>query len=169
MLSFKATYAIQILDLLRFSEGGRSLSDIRDHFSYLPTRAFVSGLLRQMEVGRLLCNTSLPGTSSRYRIMVGLREISLYDLSLIVDGVHVTGSPIDFGYWRPGYLTSYPHIKEVEQEFEILVREFMESVTIEDILDQREQAGQPGDTDQTSQRGQRAPRTRKQKKVLTTE
>ena len=178
MLSFKVTYAIQILDMLRGSDIGRSIADIRDHFSFLPTRAFVAGLVRQMETGRLICNTSLPGTCSRYRIMVGFGEVTLYDLSHIVDGALVMGAPIGFRYWSPGYLNTYPHIKEVEQQLESRMREFMESVTIEDILVQQEQAGeteqaeqieQTEQSEQKSQRAQTVPRKRRQRRILTAE
>ena len=171
MLSFKVTYAIQILDLLRTSKNSISMSELRDRFSLLPSKTTISDIVHQLDAGRLICNTSLPGAVNRYRIMVGLNEITLSDVSRIVVGSKlVFGTPVCFPYWYPGYSESYPRIAEVEQQLENMVTEFMKSITIEEILaKQQEQSEQPGETEQKSQIVRTTPRKRRQRKILTAE
>ena len=139
MLSFKVAYAVQILDLLRQSKEAMSITSIRDHFVFLPSTSFISGIVRQLDSGRLICNTLPSGGISRYCIMVSLSEITLADLSRIVDDELVLGSPVGLRYWGPGYLIKYPHIKVVEQQLESQVTNYMTSITIEKLLAEQQE------------------------------
>ena len=133
MLSYKTSYAIQILDLLKQSREGMSLIDIRNRFIFLPSKSFISGIVKQLESGRLICNASPKGT--KYHIMSNLNEISLEDLVRLVDTDLVIGAPVGFLYWQPDYLKSRHHIEKVEKHLEDKISEIMHSVTIGKLLE----------------------------------
>ena len=135
MLSFKVTYAIQILDLLREHEEGLPVSDIRDHFPFLPVGTIISGLVRQMELARLIRRPS--ATDKRLRVNVSLNDLTLHELVQIMDSEVVLGQPVGFRHWPFGYLDTRPRVVEVEQGLENALFGVMKTVTIAGMLEKK--------------------------------
>ena len=133
MLSYKVTYAIQILDLLRQNNEGMSLLDIQSRFIFLPSKSFISGIIKQLEVGRLICNAS-PHRGTRYYIMSNLNDVTLDDLVRIIHDELVLDTHVGFIYWQAGYLKDHPNIIKIEQQLEDKMTEIMKSVTIGKLL-----------------------------------
>ena len=133
MLSFKVTYAIQILDMIRQSSNGMSLSDLRERFMFLPNGLVISDITKQLLISRIIYNLS--SQSSRLYIRVNLNEITLSDLSQIVDDKLVLGTPVGFSYWRDSYLDAHSRIKEVETYLESQTSKILKSVTIAELFD----------------------------------
>ena len=136
MLSYKTTHAIQILDLLRQSKEGLSLSEIRDHFVFLPSKSFISDIVKKLEAGCLICNALPSGT--RYYIVSDLNNVTLEELTRIVDEVLILSTPVGFSYWQSGYLKSHPRIDKVEQQLEVGITRIMRSVTIGRLINLKE-------------------------------
>ena len=137
MLSYKTTHAIQILDLLRQSKEGLSLSEIRDHFVFLPSKSFISDIVKKLECGSLICNALPSGT--RYYIVSDLSNVTLEELTRIVDEVLVLSTPVGFSYWQPGYLKTHTRIDKVEQQMEAGISKIMRSVTIGRLINLKAQ------------------------------
>ena len=133
MLSCKTTYAIQILDLLWQSEKGMSLTDIRTHFISLPNKLLLTGIVRRLKSGRLVRNASSRG--GVYRLACDLNDITLDDLTRVVDDALVLGTPVDFLYWQEDFLKAYPRIARVEESMQEKIAHMMKSVTIGKLLD----------------------------------
>ena len=136
MLSYKVTYGIQILDLLQQSKRGMSLSEIRAHFIFLPSRIFISDITKQFESHRLISKIS--SHSNRYKLMFSVDEITLCALSKVVDGELVFGTPVGFNYWHLGYCNAHPQIEEYEKQLGKEVSELLKSTTVGDLLAKKE-------------------------------
>jgi len=137
MLSYKVTYAVQILDLLQRSNEGMSLMDIRNHFVFLPSTLVISDITKQLADGQLI---SLPTSrNNKYHIKLRLDDITLHTLSHVVDGKLVFGTPVGFNYWQMGYLSKCPLIGEIEQQLESHVSEVMKSMTVGELLFKKKQ------------------------------
>ena len=136
MLSYKVTYAIQILDLLGRSRRGMSLMAIRDQFLFLPSKTFISEIVRQLEAGRLICN-AIPSGGSKYYLMTNLHDITLKDLINAIHEDLVFDTRVGFAYWQTGFLESRPKIKPFEQQLEKYLMKHMKSVTIGELLDEK--------------------------------
>ena len=132
MLSCKTTYAIQILDLLMQNKEGMSLSEIRNHFIFLPNKSFISDIVKRLEAGCLICN-ALP-TGTRYYIVSDMDTVTLDELIRIADENIVFGTPAGFMYWQPGYLNVHPLIGEVELQLEKKLKDTLKSITIGKLL-----------------------------------
>jgi len=132
MLSFKVTYAIQILDILRHHDDGLLISELRNRFILLPNGTLISDMVRQMEAMRLIgCASS---NSRRYRILVPIDKLTLYDLVRVMDDPIVLGTPVGFDYWSPGYIEARPHIADIENWMEESVATMMKGITIEELM-----------------------------------
>ena len=137
MLSFRTTYAIQILDLLDHSSNGLSITDIRQQFLYLPSGTIISYIVRQLTLAKVVDNVSL-GRGSRYRITSDLNAITLEQLVHIVDDSFVMGTPVGFLYWQVNYLNTHPRISEFEQQLEEQVKSILRSITVAELLKRQE-------------------------------
>ena len=136
MLSYKITYAIQILDLLSRSKKGVSLVSIRDQFLFLPSKSFISEIVKQLEAGRLICN-AVPYGGTRYYIMTSLNDITLDDLISVLHDTLVFDTHVGFAYWQAGFLKSHPNIAKAEQKLQDEIRGIMKSVTIGELLQKK--------------------------------
>ena len=132
MLSFKVTYALQVLDLLQHSPNGMTLGELKDQFLLLPSGTIISDTVKQLESGRLICNISPKG--KRYRVMSSLNDISLYDLVHLMDGKILLGKQIGFDYWPANYLKTHPQIAEVERQLEESVAGITKMVTVGKLI-----------------------------------
>ena len=135
MLSYKITYAIQILDLLSRNKRGVSLMVIRNQFLFLPSKTFISEIVKQLEAGRLICN-AIPYGGTKYYIMTNLYDISLKDLVNVIHDDLVFDTHVGFAYWQAGFLKSHPNIKPFEQGLEKRLMDFIQSVTIGELLEE---------------------------------
>ena len=135
MLSFKTTHAIQILDLLQRNEEGLSVTNIRNHFLFLPNGAIISNIVWQLSVGKLIGSVS--AGNSKYRIITNLNDITLEQLVHIVDDTFVMGTPVGFLYWQIDYLNSHPRIAEVEQQLQEQIKSTLRSITVAELLKQQ--------------------------------
>ena len=133
MLSFKVTYAIQILDLLHRNKEGILISDIHSSFPYLPSRTIVSDTVRLMEKGGVIRKIS--ERNRRLRIAVPLSDLTLYDLSQVMDGGIGLGKSVGFNRWYFGYLETHPHIAETEQRLEDSIASEMRTITVAGLID----------------------------------
>ena len=140
MLSYKITYAIQILDLLSHSKRGVSLMSIRDCFLLLPSKTFISEIVKQLEAGRLICNAA-PYGGSRFYLMTRLASVTLQDLVNVLHEELVFDTHVGFAYWQSGFLKSRPKIKLFERGLEKHLMRFMKSVTIGELLEGDEEGG----------------------------
>ena len=138
MLSYKVTYAIQILDLLGRSKRGLSLMAIRDQFLFLPSKTFISETVRQLETGRLICN-AMPSSSSKYYLMTNLHDITLKDLVNAIHEELVFDTHAGFAYWQAGFIKSRSKIKLFERHLEKHLMDFMQSVTVGELLEEDSQ------------------------------
>ena len=134
MLSYKVTYAIQILDALRQSREGLSMQQLRERFVMLPSNTLITDTVRQMEAGRIICNVSPSPRGRRFRVMAALDQLTLYDLAKVVDTRVVLGTPVGFSYWSPGYGERHPMIMETEQKLEQTVTELLRSTSVGALL-----------------------------------
>ena len=133
MLSFRVTYALQILDLLQQSEEGIAISDLRGHFPLLPSGTIISDTVRQMELANMIGKPSTK--NNRYRIKMVLNNLTLYDLVETMDKeVLVLGHPVGFRYWSHGYLDNRPNIVATERKLEATLADLMQKVTVGELL-----------------------------------
>ena len=134
MLSYKVTYAIQILDVLCHSREGLSVQQLRGRFVLLPVGTLISDTVRQLEAGRIICNVAPAPRGRKFRIMAALDRLTLYELAQVVDSHIVLGTPVGFSYWTPGYLEHYPKITEVEKKLEQAVVKRLQATTVGYLL-----------------------------------
>jgi len=135
MLSFKTTYAIQILDALRKNQEGLSVKQLRERFLLLPAGTLISETVRLLEAGRLICNVSPYMGRRKYRLMVALDSLTLYDLACAVDSRLVLGTPVGFSYWTPGYAERHPQIAVLEQQLEQGVKQILQFISVKKLLE----------------------------------
>ena len=132
MLSFKVTYALQILDLLQKHKDGINILDLRKSFPFLPVETIITDIVHRLNT---VCLIAKPGSrDNRYRINVSLSDLTLYDLSQFMDGAPVLGNPVGFRYWSYGYLDSRPYISDIEQQLRDQIIDTMKSVTVAELL-----------------------------------
>ena len=134
MLSFKTTYAIQILDALRQSREGLSVQQLRERFVLLPAGTLIPDTVRQLEAGRLICNVSPSPRGRKFRLMAALDKVTLYDLARVVDSRLVLGTPVGFSYWASGYTEHHPQVTALEQQLEQSVTQILQSTSVEKLL-----------------------------------
>ena len=135
MLSYKITYAIQILDLLSRSKRGVSLMAIRDQFLFLPSKTFISEIVKQLEAGRLICN-AIPYGGTKFYLMTNLHDITLKNLVNVLYEELVLDTRVGFAYWQAGFLKSHPNVKPFERQLEKHLMQYMNSVTIGEMLEE---------------------------------
>ena len=134
MLSYKVTYAIQILELIRHSKEGMSLNDLRYRFRYLPNGLVISDIAKQLMFSRIIGSSS--SKSSRFQIKADLNELTVSDLILTLDDKLVFGAPVGFNYWQDGFLETHTHISELEQSLESHISWILKSVSIAELLEE---------------------------------
>ena len=137
MLSYKITYAIQILDLLSRSKRGLSLMAIRDRFLFLPSKTFISEIVKQLETGRLICN-AIPSVGTKFYLMANLHDVTLKDLVNVLYEDLVFDTRVGFAYWQTGFLKSRPNIKPFERGLEKHLMQYMKSATVGQLLEEKE-------------------------------
>ena len=139
MLSYRTTHAIQILDLLQQSKDGLSVTNIREHFLFLPAGTIISHIVRQLVIAKFICN--VPAGGSKYRVIPDLNEITLEHLTRAVDDRLVLGAPVGFPYWQASYLKTHPHIHKMEQKLADQVTRTLNSITVGELLKQPDKEG----------------------------
>ena len=132
MLSFKVTYSIQILDCLRKKEKGLTLTELRNHFIFLPTGTIISDLVLQLRRHNLV--TTVSGSSSRLCLNCNLEELSLHTLICAVDEKFVLGQPVGFSYWTPGYLSNHPEIDNIQSQMTEQITEITKNTNVGRML-----------------------------------
>ena len=132
MLSFKVTYALQLLTVVSQSDCGLSIMDLRNRFTLLPSGTIISAIVRRLESGGIIGR--LTPRDNRYCLLVSLDDLTLYDLVCLLDGRLVLGSSVGFDYWSPGYLDDHPYIVDIDSHLEAHLSGLLQSVTVGHLL-----------------------------------